>query len=196
MFFTWNDSPEQLHALLDTIERQRLDLPFDRSVSCSVQYLNVNIQQVHGRLRTRIQRSHWSEPLTLTFLTTLPLQYYETKVHALLVTAVQSSTHLDDFQQECDNLLHMCVLNRMPYNLIDDSLKCLDPELALWSASASDDQYAYRRFRARLIASQRRRRRTPSILINGKRPWSDELDVHHRHGKRRRPFESDIDTTA
>jgi hypothetical protein len=194
MFLTWNDSPNQLHALLDTIERQRPDLPFDRSVSCSVHYLDVNIKQVHGRLRTRIQRSNWSEPLTLTFLKALPLQYYETKIRSLLVAAVQASTHLDDFQQECDNLLHMCVLNRMPYNLIDDGLKCLHSELPLWSASASEDQHAYRRFRARLIASTRRR--TSSIFINGKRPRSDDLDVHHRHGKKRRLVDRDIDITA
>lgn len=153
MFLTWNDAPDQCHALLDMIEKKRPDLPIVRSLAYSVHYLNTNLRHIGGRLHTRIERSGLSEPLTIPYPKGLATQHYEKRIRASLIDAVRSCTHVDDFQTECLFFLHASICNRFPLARLASCIYQFLSEFQGLELQIGRNQDAYQCFRQRVMAS-------------------------------------------
>ena len=153
MFFTWNDTPQQCHALVDIIEQNRSDSPIQRSLAYSVHYLNVNLRHIEGKLYTSIDRVGLSEPLTISCPKGLAMKHYGAKLRLSLIDAVRSCTHVDDFQIECLFFLHASVYNRFPLHFLASCVYRFLDEFQALQFGIGDNQDAYQDFRQRLLTS-------------------------------------------
>lgn len=119
MFFTWNDSDDQLQTTLTRIKQTYANHSTIINLGYSVTFLDVEITQNQGKLRTNIHRPCLTEPYVLPYLVNYSTKFYQQAIRSLLVRAVQCCTHISDYYDEHRFIFTTCLFNHFPLYLIE-----------------------------------------------------------------------------
>lgn len=156
-FLTWNGSNSSLRSLLNTtIQKQNPSLPITIAIGQKVNYLNVQIYHMHGKLKTKISHDMDIEPRALPYIVGHPPDTYSTLVRASLMRAVLCCSTLSDFREEHRDIKNIFFSNGFSRDYTKEKTDCFFEEFnALALQSRYTHQNAYTNIRRRIFEHDR-----------------------------------------
>ena len=105
IFFTWNESKDQLHAILQTINaRQGSELPMTITMNDTIDYLDLKLSQTDGHLRIEVAHDLSTEPYTLPYVFGYSKHHSRTWPRAAFIRAVRCCASVFDFANELEDM--------------------------------------------------------------------------------------------
>jgi len=172
MFFTWHGPKRTFHVLFHKLKAKLPDLPIQLSIGKSIHYLDIEIIQNNGILRTKVYRPGLTEQYTLPYIDNYPLHQYATRTRNHLINAIKSCINIKDFQDECLFMYSTYLLNRFPLDFIDHCIHQFFNEFNPSKLNYQYNQKAYESLRQLIIINVQ----VACLPTNNKRP-SDDGDL-------------------
>ena len=125
MFFTWNQSKDELNTFLQTIsEQHRHHLHLKTYADTCVQFLNISIENDHGQLHTSVfkDRSR-SQQYLLPYVQGHPKLKHRLWLRSCLVRAICCCSKVIDFQREQNYLEITCLAHGYSRDFIEIQFK-------------------------------------------------------------------------
>ena len=145
VFLTWNGSNDALRSLLNTtFKRQNPSMPITIEIGQKINYLNVQIYHMYGKLKTKISHDMDTEPRALPYIVGHPPHMYSTLMRASLMRAVLCCSTLSDFQDEHRDIENIFCSNGYSSDYIKDKVDRFFEEfsaLVLKSHCTKQDEY-------------------------------------------------------
>ena len=119
-------------------------MPITISVGQKINYLNVTIYHMHGKLKTKISHDMDFEPRSLPYIDDHPLYMYSRLIRASLMRTVLCCSTLSDFQEEHRDIENIFFSNGFSSDYIKDKVDRFFEEfsaLVLKSHYAKQNEY-------------------------------------------------------
>jgi hypothetical protein len=101
IFFTWNQSSEELEQILQHMTSKYDHLDFDIQIQDKLTYLDIYLENQHGQLYSRIHHRQNQQPHTLPYTSNgNSIRYHSHWLRSSLIRAVRYCTTVEDFNQE------------------------------------------------------------------------------------------------
>jgi hypothetical protein len=171
MFFTWKGTKRTFFTMFNKIKENLPDLPIQVSIGKSIHYLDMEIIQYNGILRTKIYRSSLTEPYTLPYLINYPLDQYASLIRDHLIHAIQSCTNIEDFQDQHLFIYSICLVNRFPLDLIVDCVNNFFNEFNPSKLNYQYDEKTYKSLRQCVMTTNVQ---MSCLAMNNKRSHSND----------------------
>ena len=146
VFLTWDGSNSSFRALLNTtIKKKNPSMPITIAIGQKINYLNVQIYHMYGKLKTKISHDMDFEPRSLPFIDDHPLYMYSTLMRASLMRVLLCCSTLSDFQKEHRDIENIFSSNGFSSDYIKDKVDHFFEEfsaLVLKSHCAKQNEYA------------------------------------------------------
>lgn len=104
LFMTWNESEESLRDKLNQIHTQYPHLNLAISISKTIHYLDAELRQTDGTLRTDVAKNVDTEPYSLPFVFGHRRNKSKTLLRASLIRAARCCANVQDFANEWEDL--------------------------------------------------------------------------------------------
>jgi hypothetical protein len=115
---TWNESEETLRDKLNQIHTQYPHLHFTISIGKTIHYLDAELSQTDGTLRTNVAKNVDTEPYSLPFVFGHRRNKFLTLLRASLIRAASCCANVLDFASEWEDLQLSFQYNRYSNDFI------------------------------------------------------------------------------
>ena len=115
---TWNESAETLRDKLNQIHTQYPHLNLTILIGKTIQYLDAELSQTDGTLRTDVAKNVDTEPYSLPFVFGHRRNKFQTLLRASLIRAARCCANVLDFASEWEDLQLSFQYNRFSSDFI------------------------------------------------------------------------------
>jgi hypothetical protein len=119
---TWNESEESLRDTINTFSTQHPHIQMTISVDETINYLDTEISDIDGTLKTKVAKDIDTEPHSLPFVFGHRRNKYKTLLRAALIRATRSCAHVSDFVNEFEGIQISFHHNRFSNDFIVDKV--------------------------------------------------------------------------
>ncbi|CAF3822543.1 unnamed protein product [Rotaria sordida] len=147
IFFTWNSSNDELHTILETIEKQQPNVRLKIFIGSKVQFLNTCIENRHGQLYTRIYHDPTSQSYALPYVSGHTKVKHSHWLRSALIQAACVCSAVDDFNEERIYLELTCLVNGYSLRFVERHVQHFFDYFNANSMRYSMDQTTYDKFR-------------------------------------------------
>ncbi|CAF4960736.1 unnamed protein product, partial [Rotaria magnacalcarata] len=161
IFFTWNQSLNELEQILKSMKSDYHHLSFDIHIGKNLNYLDLYLENHNGILYSRVHHQHNQQPYTLPYISSKgnSIRTYSHWLRSSLLRAIRYCTSIEDFNQERIYLEMTYLANGYSIDFID---KHIQHFFKFFDAKSLQqlplDQGAYKKIRHRLFNFMREQR--------------------------------------
>ncbi|CAF4675521.1 unnamed protein product, partial [Rotaria socialis] len=154
IFFTWNQSVDELEQILKSMKSEYHHLSFDIHIGKHLNYLDLYLENRHGLLYSRVHHQPTQQPYTLPYISSTgdSIRKHSHWLRSSLIRAVRYCTTIEDFNQERIYLEMTCLANGYSVEFVQ---KHIEHFFTFFNATLlqqwSLDQHSYEKFRHRLF---------------------------------------------
>ncbi|CAF1427583.1 unnamed protein product [Rotaria sordida] len=112
IFFTWNDSQEELEKLLNKLNCHHPNIKLEYKIGQSLPFLDVLLTNNNGILSTSVYHKPAAEPYVVPFASDHPRHTFRNIVRAALIRAIRYSSTFEAFNTERRNIRLTLLCNR------------------------------------------------------------------------------------
>ncbi|CAF2907439.1 unnamed protein product [Rotaria sp. Silwood2] len=164
IFLTWNDSEQRLHDILQTLNRQVLNIPITIFISNDVNYLDLNICHLDGNLKIQVVHQLNTEPYALPYVVGHSRHKYHSLIRVALLRATRCYTYVFDFVNELEDIQLSFQYNRFSNDFIIDQIQLFLEEFGVSQMNVHGgekfyDQSLYDHLRQHVIKYHQREKR-------------------------------------
>ena len=157
ILLTWQGPTSDFHS---HFRRIRSDLPALPIVLKSrgrvVHFIDAEIQQRDGILRTKVYRPRLIERYTTPYLVNYPSDQYAAGIRRHLMHTIRLCSNVEDFQDEQTFMHSLYSLNGFPLHLITDCMENVCHEFNASKSFSQYDQEAYQSLRKQCVQNYAR----------------------------------------
>ncbi|CAF1255117.1 unnamed protein product [Rotaria sordida] len=114
---------DEINARLNIANQQDENIRITHTISSTVEFLDVLVENNQGQLRTSVFHKPAAEPYILPFLSDHPRHIHRSTVKSQLIRAARLCSHVDDFDKERLNIEFTLLLNDYPPRFISYHFK-------------------------------------------------------------------------
>jgi len=151
LFFTWNQSEDELKLFLDTIHEKYRHIHIETSTGKCVQFLNIQIENRIGHLYTCIYHDSQKSKYTLPYVIGHAKLKHSLWFRSAFIRAILCYSNFFDFNQEKIYLEMTCLANGYSSDIIENQLKHFYIRFNAEKIRFCSDQIVYERLRRRLF---------------------------------------------
>ncbi|CAF4516883.1 unnamed protein product [Rotaria socialis] len=118
IFMTSNESIEKIQALLEKEDKKDPNIRINYTIQQSVEFLDVFIENIQGKLKTSVFRKPAAEPYILPYTSDHPRHIHSNTIYTALLRAIRLCSDVDTFNQERLNIEIVLLLNGHPPKFI------------------------------------------------------------------------------
>lgn len=159
VFMTSNLPLDQFNALLDEANSKDENIQITRSMGHKVEFLDVSVENNHGRLKTNVYRKQAAEPYIVPFLSDHPRHIHRNTIKGAVYRAIRLCSEVADFNQERLDIELMLLLNRYPPKFVTYHSKQFLQHNNCLSLLEQADNGVYKDLHQRLLDRPTRRER-------------------------------------
>ena len=159
VFMTSNLPLDQINALLDEANSKDENIQITRSMGQKIEFLDVSVENNHGRLKTNVYRKQAAEPYIVPFLSDHPRHIHRSTIKGAVYRAIRLCSEVDDFNQERLDIELMLLLNGYPPKFVTYHLKQFLQHNNCLSLLEQADNGVYKDLHQRLLDRPTRRER-------------------------------------
>ena len=156
---TTNAAVEDIHRQIERTAQKDVDIKINYEIDSSVNFLDVQIMNQDGQLRTKIHHKPAAEPYVLPYRSDHPRHIHKNIVYAAILRAARICSHFEDFNKGIVRSDISFLLNGYPphfiWNKFDRLFRSTNFDILLKPM----DQSTYRLFH-RLLLNQPTKRET------------------------------------
>ena len=115
---TTNLSLEAITDQLRKADEKDANIRISQSISASVEFLDVLVENKHGQLRTSVFHKPAAQPYVLPFSSDHPRHVHRSTAKGRLLRAVRLCSYVEDFDRERLNVEFTLLLNGYPPRFI------------------------------------------------------------------------------
>lgn len=123
IFFTWNGFANELEDFLHTLDQMYPFIRFRADINTHVSFMNVDVANEAGRLRTRVYHDPTIQPYTLPYVVGHSKVNYSDYIRTALLQAACYCSSAEDFQRERIYIELCCLANGYSYYFVDSRVK-------------------------------------------------------------------------
>ncbi|CAF3070398.1 unnamed protein product [Rotaria sp. Silwood2] len=123
IFMTSNEPDENIKVLLDRENDKDPNIRITYTIHESVKFLDVQVANVQGQLKTSVFRTPAAEPYILPYTSDHPRHIHSNTIQTALLRAIRLCSDIEIFDQERLNIEIALLLNGYPLNFIKCHLK-------------------------------------------------------------------------
>ncbi|CAF1536458.1 unnamed protein product [Adineta ricciae] len=112
------NSLSDLKIQLNTIETKDANIRITTTTSPKIEFLDVQVENNHGQLRTSVFHKPAAEPYIVPFLSDHPRHVHRNIIKGQLIRAARLCSHVEDFNDERLNTEFTLLLNGYPPRFI------------------------------------------------------------------------------
>ena len=117
------NSLNQINIQLNKIEKKDENIRITRSLGSTIEFLDVQVENNNGQLRTSVFHKPAAEPYILPFLSDHPRHIHRSTVKSQLIRAARLCSHVEEFDKEILNIEFTLLLNGYPPSFISYHFK-------------------------------------------------------------------------
>ena len=152
IFFTWNKTSDELHAILDTIRHQTKNVQLDVAVGTTAHFLSAYIENQQGKLYSRVYQDPTTQKCTLPYVLDHASAAHSHWLRSALVRAARYCTSVNDFDRERLFLEITCLSNGYPIEFVAKRMDHFFKQFDASSLRLVLNQQAYEKLRRRLFS--------------------------------------------
>ena len=157
ILLTWQGPTSDFHSHFRRIQSDLPALPIElKSRGRVVHFLDTEIQQRDGILRTKVYRPRLIERYTTPYLVTYPSDQYAAQIRRHLHHIIRLCSNIEDFQDEQTFMYSLYSSNGFPLHFIADCVANVFHEFNLSKSYAQCDQEAYQSLRHQCVQNHHR----------------------------------------
>ncbi|CAF1956582.1 unnamed protein product [Rotaria magnacalcarata] len=118
IFMTSNESIEKIQELLESEDKKDPNIRINYTIQQSVEFLDVFIENIQGKLKTSVFRKPAAEPYILPYTSDHPRHIHSNTIYTALLRAIRLCSDVDTFNQERLNIEIVLLLNGHPPKFI------------------------------------------------------------------------------
>ncbi|CAF1430004.1 unnamed protein product [Adineta steineri] len=111
IFFTWNDTKENLEKLLEKLNNHHPNIKLEYKIGQSLPFLDVLLTNNNGTLSTSVYRKPAAEPYVVPFTSDHPQHIFRNIMQTALLRAIRYSSTFEAFNVERRNIRLMLLYN-------------------------------------------------------------------------------------
>lgn len=123
IFFTWNQSKDELKIFLDEITEKNSHIHMETSIGTCVQFFNGQIENRNGHLYTSVYHNSPMSKYTLPYVIDHAKLNHSLWFRSALIRAVRFCSNFIDFNHEQIYLVMGCLMNGYSIDFIETQLK-------------------------------------------------------------------------
>ncbi|CAF4638882.1 unnamed protein product [Rotaria sp. Silwood2] len=178
IFMTSNESINQIKELLDHEDRKDTNIRINYNIHDSIEFLDVFIENIQGKLRTSVFRKPAAEPYILPYTSDHPRHIHSNTIYTALLRAIRLCSDLETFNQERLNIEIALLLNTYPPKFIKHHFQQFFKKNNVTSIYKDLDEETYQQFHA--------------ILLN-ECQITDQSSEHAQQEQQQQPSKNQID---
>ncbi|CAF2260260.1 unnamed protein product [Rotaria magnacalcarata] len=151
LFFTWNETEDELRALLKMVASQDPNVIFDFEIGRRIPFLEVVIDKYEGELATTIYHNPKRQKYTLPYAINNAKLAHSHWLRSALIRAVRYCTSVYEFDFERISLEVACLANGYSLEFVEKRLNHFYTFFDATSLRQSLDQNVYEKLRLRLF---------------------------------------------
>ena len=163
IFMTTNESVNRITKELERAQNKDVNIKIDYKIDVSVNYLDVNITNEDGRLRTSIYHKSAAEPYILPYTSDHPHHIHRNIPYAALLRAARVCSNVEDFDAERVHIDLSLLLNDYSPKFIT---RRIDRFFTINYAISVFDQTRYQHLHQTLLNQATRREKQLAIMTN------------------------------
>ncbi|CAF1540808.1 unnamed protein product, partial [Rotaria sordida] len=137
IFFTWNDSQEELEKLLNKLNCHHPNIKLEYKIGQSLPFLDVLLTNNNGILSTSVYHKPAAEPYVVPFASDHPRHTFRNIVRAALIRAIRYSSTFEAFNTERRNIRLTLLCNRYPSTYINREFRKFFDQYNLFDSYSS-----------------------------------------------------------
>lgn len=110
----------EIQAQSEKIKAKDINIEIETTISTSVNYLNINIINENGQLRTKIYHKTTTDPHYLPYQSDHPHKYHRNIPYSALIHGARLCSNIHDFNLERIRIEISLLLGQYPSKLVTD----------------------------------------------------------------------------
>ncbi|CAF4455542.1 unnamed protein product [Rotaria socialis] len=151
LFFTWNETEDELHALLKMVASQDPNVIFDFEIGRRIPFLEAAIDKYEGELATTIYHNPKRQKYTLPYAINNAKLAHSHWLRSALIRAARYCTSVYEFDFERISLEVACLANGYSLEFVEKRVNHFYTFFDATSLRQSLDQNVYEKLRLRLF---------------------------------------------
>jgi hypothetical protein len=175
-----NLSKEEIPKELKKTTNKDSNINITTTISQSLNYLDVSIENIHGHLKTSVYHKSASKPYILPYESDHPLHIHANIPYAALVRAARLCSTVEDFDMEHLSTEMILLVNGYPPNLIEYYLKnCFTKHNAMnvWTDLNNE---TYQQLHQKLLYKPTRRENERNVTDNYQTKITKKKKYEHK----------------
>ncbi|CAF1496417.1 unnamed protein product, partial [Adineta steineri] len=137
IFFTWNDTNENLEKLLAKLNNHHPNIKLEYKIGQSLPFLDVLLTNNNGTLSTCVYRKPAAEPYVVPFTSDHPQHIFRNIIRTALLRAIRYSSTFEAFGVERRNIRLMLLYNGYPSTYINKEFHAFFNQFNLYDSYSS-----------------------------------------------------------
>ncbi|CAF1049326.1 unnamed protein product [Rotaria sordida] len=152
LFFTWNDTKENLIHMIEMANTDKLNIHVDIKMGSNATFLQAYLENQHGTLYSRVHHDSTIQKYTLPYVITgHSKEAHSHWLRTSLLRAVRYCTSVDDFNQERIYLEVTFLANGYTIEFVEKRIEQFFTHFNALSLRSDLDQHVYNKLRLRLF---------------------------------------------
>ena len=160
-FFTWNQSKDNLHTFLDTLNEfygDSIDMKIEYGRKITIQ--NIDLENDHGQFRTTMNST---ATMILPYVTGYPKVKYQKWFRSTFIRLIQLCTNYQDFTRQRINMEIGCLISGYSHEFIEHELENFNRYFNVNIYQVQTNELIYQQLRSHVLKFPPRKSQTSII---------------------------------